>query len=138
MDTNDHPTDYYLKLIRLQKAYAELLIKNCEPIAAEVVTYQSNANCSCKVKLQTYINSNKELVKQVYSQFVAENPAFVPEKPEENIAGRVIEIEADPVKYQKLIEFLKENNQTYKGLNIMDVVKETTSGPKTVWLVFFY
>jgi len=130
-----YPVDYYVKLIRSEKAYAELLMKQCEPIAADIVTFQANPNCSCKKKIIDYINSNKELVKQVYTQFVSENPNFVPEKPEENIAGKVIEIEADPIKYQKLIEHLKQNNQVYKGLTIMDVVKEQE---KVVWLVFFY
>lgn len=130
-----YPVEYYVKLIRSEKAYAELLMKQCEPIAADIVTFQANPNCSCKKKITDYINSNKELVKQVYTQFVSENPSFVPEKPEENIAGKVIEIEADPIKYQKLIEHLKQNNQVYKGLTIMDVVKEQD---KVVWLVFFY
>jgi hypothetical protein len=133
-----HPVIYYVKLIREQKTYADLLLKNCPAIAADIVTYQANPNCSCRKKIEDYINSNREIVKQVYAQFLSENPTYVPEKLEENIAGRVIEIDADPIKYKKMIDFLAEAKQTYKGLSVMDVVKEENGVSKTVWIVFFY
>lgn len=134
----EYQTDYLMKIIRSEKKFSDAMIGKCTKIASDIVTYIDNPNCSCKKRIENYINNNKEMVNTLFTKFLADEPNFKPEKPSKDISGTVIEIEADPIKYKKLIEHLKDNNQTYKGLNVMDVTKQTETGETVVWLVFFY
>jgi len=134
----EYQAAYLMKTMREQPNFAKKLSDECAEITADIASYVENSNCSCKLRIEKYINKNKDVVNEIFAKFLSENPEFVPEKPIEDISGTVIEIEADPIKYKKLIIHLKENNQTYKGLTVMDAVKNTDDGEKVVWLIFFY
>lgn len=126
-----------LNSIPTNEGFARDLITAFPSIEADVYSFRSNQNCSCKNRLLKHINSNIDRVTELYKKNSTDSES-IPQKQDQlvNMSGQVVEIEPNPMKYKNLIEYMNKNGKTYKGLTVMDSTNAETG--KDVWLVFFY
>ena len=129
-------------------------------ISKDLDTFRANKQCGCRKKIIEYINNNEQPVRDTFYNWKSKNSDIIKnhleltlinkkegefiKKPnnfveETNISGQVVEIFPDPSAYKSFMEHVKKNNWVYKGMNIMETIKQNDNGKEEViWLLFFY
>lgn len=123
-------------------------------------TFRINKQCNCRKRIIEYINKNEVGVRYTFYNWKEKYPEIVKkhleltlinkkdgEMPQnintftepKDIAGQVVEIFPDPSAYKSFMDHAKKNNWVYRGMNVMETIKQNDDGKEeVVWLLFFY
>lgn len=147
-------------LIKNEK-FSEYIINNYPILEADIRSYRSNPNCSCRQKITKYFNENEEAISQsirlwavetltdlrtiITSPDISHLNVLKPTLPShewskyKDVIGEIVEIPPDPNEYKKIISVAR-SEWLYNGINILETVKfdPETKKESVVWLLLFY
>jgi hypothetical protein len=118
-----------------------------EDIYADIVSSESNPNCSCRNRVIKYFSKNFDKIinlifelldlkdiknntyanieKSINSQIDYYNQELSPQKLKEStlnyLAGQIWEIEDSPIAYGEVIDTLRQSMAVYKGISIIKI-----------------
>jgi hypothetical protein len=145
-----------LELVPREESWYIHFRKEHPTIGEDLDSFRVNKQCSCRKRLIQYINNNELKVRETYSVWKNNNPdiiknhielALINKKERDfnsfveptDISGQVVEIFPDPSAYKSFMDHAKKSNWVYKGMNIMETIKQNDDGKEeVVWLLFFY
>jgi hypothetical protein len=126
-------------LVETSESIKNLTILNFEKIPeiyADVVSSINNPNCSCRNRVYSYFSSNFDACKNLFldlfeNNIISENDletvkemveSYLPQLNTryEDYSGKVVEINNSAEDYSKFIKNLKESNNFYQGISIIE------------------
>lgn len=151
----------FLSLIRKHVKFSDYIIVNYPEIEADIRSYRTDPNCSCKHKIAKFFDANKdklianiqtwsndnqtELKNTVTESTFNHRNVLKPTLPSsewgkyKDVIGEIVEIAPDPNEYKRIIGIAREE-WLYNGINILETVKfdPQTKQEAVVWLLLFY
>ena len=156
-------TNIILGLISHDKDFRKGFMQKARDIYADIISFIANPNCTCRKRVVSFIEENKESINTFYEDFIKdksdeeinniiksidkpkevkkESPSIDkpnPKKEKNDVRGEVIEIEPNPFEYKEVIQTAIKEDWVYKGINIVETIKVENEVEKPVWLIFFY
>lgn len=142
-----------LNLIRNDDDFRKSLVSTFSKIKKSVESFKDNPRCKCRGDIVRHFDKGGEDIEKFLegwsekhthiNEKAAQSPIKQktsdsldePRKPArfKNMAGNVVEIDADPQAFKDLMTHAKKERWRYAAFNVMEKEKDG----KTVWLVFF-
>lgn len=149
--TREEEVGGLVALIRSNVDWKNYLGSKYSQILADVESFYSNPNCSCKQRLRQWGEKNYDIFIKEY-HYKKEDfglPELTPDlevkavnelkpQPRKSVIGEVIEIPPDPEEYKQLIKDSQKERWIYRGLSVLETHKKVDGKEEPVWLVFFY
>lgn len=124
-----------LKLIRDNQDFRDIFLSRAADIYADVISFVSNPDCSCKNKVINFIHNNFNTVKEIVKAWVTNNPdnselvndtLIIKEIP---VGGKIFTINKTEEDFNKFFQKVKKENWTFQAFTILE--KEHS------WVIFF-
>lgn len=138
-----------MALLPINEEFKEDFLKIAADIYADVISYSSNANCSCRSKVWSWIMKNTKITKDLLIEFYSKHPEIIDplivdimqarqinKMPtveiihNEDIKGKSFIIDANNTAYEKFMLDIKSKNYNYKGLQVIP--------QNDKWIILFY
>lgn len=152
--------EVFQQMLVHNEKFAEYIIRSYPDLEADIRSYRSNTNCSCRQKIATYFSEHETKISRSI-QLWAEQTGIPPIISEvknldhlnvikttlpaqewvkyKDVIGEIVEILPDPTEYKRIISIAR-SEWLYNGINILETVKldSETKKESVVWLLLFY